>query len=351
MEDSLSTGCVVEPDRSLVTICKIKNIYPICGADLIVLAEVDGWKCIVKKDEFNVGDLCMYFSIDAIPDLSDKNTEFISKRGGRIKTMKMRGVISQGLIGPLSWLKDRGHSIESLCEGDDITEKMGVSKYVPIEEIGQYRGILHDHERFPEFVPKTDEERLQGHLCFLEKVKNRKIVITEKEDGCSCTFIYHNGKFSICGRRFVWKEPDGSCEHYYRIAEKYDVATRIASVGMNIAIQGEIVGPKINCNRLELTELEFRVFNMFDIDKQIYLLHDDVTRICKSMGLKQATEIYVGSSNDLDMSLDSLLNMAAKQFYKKGHPAEGIVIKTDDRLGPRVSFKVISNAYLLKHDL
>lgn len=341
----------VEPDRSLATICRIRNIYPIAGADLIVLAEIQGWRCIVKKNEFNVGDLCIYFSIDAIPDLTDPNTEFMTKRGGRIRTIKMRGVISQGLIGPLSWLSDRGHSIDELSEGDDVTEQMGVTKYVALEEVAQYRGLVNDNERMPEYVPKTDENRLQTHLFFIEKIKDRNIVITEKEDGCSATFIFNDGKFSVCGRRFVWKEPDPSCAHYFHVAEKYDVEARIATLGMNVAIQGEVIGPKINGNRLDLTEFDFRVFNIFNIDKQEYLLHEEVTEICSRLGLNQVVEIYVGNANDIDLSLDNLLKMAGKQFYKKGFPAEGIVVKTNDRTASRVSFKVISNEYLLKYDL
>jgi RNA ligase (TIGR02306 family) len=126
--EEVKTVECVEADRSLATICRIKNIYPISGADLIVLAEIQGWKCIVKKNEFNVGDLCIYFSIDAIPDLTDPNTEFMTKRGGRIRTIKMRGVISQGLIGQLTWLSDRGHNIDTLSEGDDVTTQMGSYK-------------------------------------------------------------------------------------------------------------------------------------------------------------------------------------------------------------------------------
>lgn len=338
-----------EPERSLATICRITGIADISGADSIVLAQVQGWKCIVKKDAFRVGDLCIYFSIDAIPDLRDPNTEFMSKRGGRVKTLKMRGVVSQGLIGPLSWLSDRGHPIDSVSEGDDVTSQMGVTKHVAAEESAQY--TAGDFECMPADVPRTEEQRLQTCMRLLEQLRDRAIVITEKEDGCSCTFLFKDGQFRVCGRRFMWREPDPSCAHYFHVADKFDVAARIATLNMNVAVQGEIVGPKVNGNRLNLAELDFRVFNMYDIDRREYLRHEQVTDVCARLGLHQVPVVYAGDANALDLTLDTLLHMATTRMYAPGFPAEGLVVKTNDAAGPRVSFKIISNEYLLKYGL
>jgi hypothetical protein len=203
------------------------------------------------------------------------------------------------------------------------------------------------------FVPKTDETRLQGNPKFLELIKGRNIVITRKEDGCSCTFIYNGGEFSMCSRNCkLDEEPDSNTAHYFHIKDKFNIQNSIAMLGKNIAIQGEIVGGKVNGNRLKLTTYDFRVFNVYDIDTQSYLNWNDITNICQTLKLNTVPLIYIGNSNDIgfELTVDSFLNLAKKQLYLKGVLAEGIVIKTDDS-EQRFSFKVISNEYLLKHDL
>jgi RNA ligase (TIGR02306 family) len=344
----------LDNDRKLASIVKVKNIYPIENADRIVLVEINGWKCIVKKDEFNIGDLAIYFSIDSIPDLNDPNTSFIKDKGGRIKTIKMRGVISQGLLAPLKWLKSRGHDITLLKEGDDVTQQMGVIKYISPEEFPQYdsSGNLSSGpvKKFPQYVPKTDEKRIQDQPSFFDKIKGRNIVITRKEDGSSCTFIFNNGKFETCSRNFVLSEDSESAKMYMSIKNKFDIEKKMTEYGANIAIQGELVGPKVNGNRLELNEYDFRVFNVYNIATQSYMLHSDVYNICTMFGLHMVPEIYYGNADKLELNVNYFLKLAKQQEYVKGKHAEGIVIKTDDA-GPRVSFKVISNEYLLKHNL
>jgi len=342
----------VETERKLASIVKVNNIYPIEDADKIVLVEINGWKCIAKKDEFNIGDLAIYFSIDSIPDMLDPNTSFIKDKGGRIKTIKMRGVISQGLLAPLSWLVSRGFDIYGIKEDDDVTMQMGVTKYIHPEELGQYDGSnVSSSKKFPPYVPKTDEPRIQDKPKFFENLKDRRIVITRKEDGSSCTFIFNNGKFEMCSRNFVLEENSDASKMYAFINNKFDIEKKMTDCKLNIAIQGEMIGPKINGNRLNLAEFDFRVFNVYNIDKQKYMLHSDICNICTMLGLHMVPEIYNGEANKLELSVDYFLNLAQQQEYTKGKLAEGIVIKTDDELGPRISFKVISNGYLLKHNL
>ena len=126
----------LEKDRALCYIVRVKSISPIDGADKVVLAEVNGWQCVISKDD-NVleGELALYFTIDSIPDLEDPNCALVKKRGGRIKTIKLRGIISQGLLAPLTWMSDRGHDVTHLSEGDDVTAEMGVTKVNKTEPI------------------------------------------------------------------------------------------------------------------------------------------------------------------------------------------------------------------------
>ena len=338
-------------DRTLASIVRVKKIYPIAGADLIVLAEIKGWRCVVKKDEFKEGDFGVYLAIDSIPDLSDPNTSFIKEKGGRIKTIKLRGVISQGLLGPLQWLESRGVDISTLKEDDDVTVQMGVTKYVPNEELVQYsKGVPGETIPFPITVRKTDEKRLQDNPAFLEDIKDRQIVITRKEDGCSCTIICDNGNFKICSRNYELLKPTTTSGHYFQVCEKFKLEEKMKALKLNIAIQGEIIGPKINANRLKQNAYSIRVFNVWDIDKQCYMNYSSVTSMCDSLGIDQVPLIFKGIYDPLRLNLDHFLELADLQEYTKGNPAEGIVVKTDDD-GLRISFKVISNKYLLGHKL
>ena len=375
--ESISETISVKADRPMASIVKIQTLLPIEGADRIVLAQINGWYCVVKKDEFNVGDYAIYFSIDSIPDFSDPNIKFLSEMGiKRIKTIKIRGQISQGLLGPLKWLADRGYDITNLVEGQNVTEQMGVTKYVQVEEIAQYTNINNKEipefsEKWPENIPKTDEDRLQNNLKYLDRIIGREIVITRKEDGSSCTFVFNNGKFLVCSRNMVVIKGNQNAKPYFFLEEKFKIGENMANLGINIAIQGEALGPTINGNKLKLSEYTYRVFNIYDIDRRQYLLHSEITTICTKLGLEQVPLIYKGPTNTFVFKcnktfeilmnskndnnnghrivLEEFLKLADSLEYAKGCRAEGLVLKTDD-MQNRVGFKVISNEFLLETD-
>jgi RNA ligase (TIGR02306 family) len=356
---------MVDTTRKLATIVKIVNLHPIKGKDRIELAEIKGWKCIVKKGEFYVGDLGVYCAIDSVPDFEDPNFTFLKEKSNRIKTIKMGGVLSQGLLGPLQWLTSRGYDVSALNEGDDVSESMGVVKYVADEEKGQYQQQSGPRQpTFPAFVPKTDATRLQDDPSgYFSVIAEQEIVVTRKEDGCSCTFLVKDGEFKLCGRNVIWEERDNNCGHYYSVAESLQIREKMTALGRDLAIQGEVIGPKVNGNRLRLTELYFRVFDIFDIDSQSYLLYDEVSALCGQLGLSQVPLIFRGPYCELFTAIkipdsavetiDKFLAVADAQEYVKGVTAEGIVVKTNTLQadGQRTVFKVISNKYLLKHDL
>lgn len=367
---------MVEAD-SLVSIEKILDIQPIPKAHSIELAFVKGWQCIVKKDSFKVGDLAVYFSIDSIPDFNDPNTAFMKSKK-RVRTMKMVGVLSQGLLGPLTWLSDRGYDVSKYKEDDDITKEMGALKYVHPDEAYLYANEVfkpntnevlkreyEDHicYNFPRYVPKTDETRVQKCPDYLRMVKNRNLVMTRKEDGTSCTYVFYDGEFNICSRNFMlkFKEDEevksNNVKHYYDMAVMYDLENKMKELNRNLAVQGEIVGVNINGNRLKMDHLEYRVFNIFDIDRQRYLTFDDMTEVCDKLGLQTVPLLFKGSYDEMcrffnveQLTVKTLLNYADSLEYSEGNPAEGVVIKTDD-YNHRISFKTISNNYLLKYGL
>lgn len=359
-----------DQERALCSIVTVKSMSPIAGADKIVVAEVNGWQCVISKDEgINEGDLALYFSIDSIPDLDDPNCALVKKRGGRIKTIKLRGIISQGLLAPLGWLSARGHDTTQFSEGDDVTEIMGVTKYIHEEEADQYlppaallkaSGSEVTQLDFPSFVRKTDETRLQDKPHLLEYIAERDVVITRKEDGSSATFIHNDGRFSICGRNYEWLSPTGSAKNYFLIANKFNIEEGLAALQRNIALQGELVGPKVNANRMRLEEYQYRVFDIWDIDKREYYPWDEVVCVCAELKIATVPVVYRGPAAELPLTVPAFLQLAEKQKYTPQALAEGIVVKTDDPCPSehesatdqrRVSFKVISNKYLLKHNM
>ena len=344
-------------ERALCYIAIVKKILPIPKADKVCLAFINGWQCVIKINEFREGDLAIYYTIDSIPDFTDPNTALVKSRGGRVKTIKLRGVVSQGLLAPLSWLEARGYDISNLQEGEDITERMGVTKYIATEEMDQYlpagQSLIDDGTRaeFPICIPKSDEVRLQNKPHLLDYIADRPIVITRKEDGCSATFVFENGDFKVCGRNFTWLAPSGSSRHYHAIANKFSIEENMRRLNRDIAVQGEIIGPKINGNRMKLEEYTFRVFNIWDLEAHEYLRWDEVKSICTTLALETVPVVFEGNASDLELTVEAFLSLAQEQTYRKNILAEGVVVKTNDESSRRVSFKVISNKYLLKHDI
>uniref|UniRef100_A0A7S3H891 RNA ligase domain-containing protein n=1 Tax=Spumella elongata TaxID=89044 RepID=A0A7S3H891_9STRA len=346
---------------NLAYVVRVLQLLPIPGKDLIELAVIKGWKCIVKKGEFAVGDLAIYLAIGSVPDFEDANFAFLKQKNlNRIKTIKMGGVISQGLLGPLVWLTARGMTdLSEIKEGDDVATAMGVTKYIPPEESGQYAPSDNAKKRdpFPDYVPKTDATRLQhAPDYYFEAIAGKEIVITRKEDGCSATFICYENNFMLCGRNFVWDTVDAGCAHYFSIAAQYGLADSLPALGRNLAIQGEICGPKINANRHKLTQTRFSVFDIYDIDQQQYLGFDDMCAVCTTLGLTTVPLLYRGPATGAvpSLTVDAFLQLSENTLYGPGIPAEGIVVKLDpvpSDVASRVVFKVISNKYLIKYDL
>ena len=152
--------------RKLASVQKVLSINPIANADAIELAKINGWQCVVKKGDFEVGDLGIFFEIDAVPpdreeyqflwrpnDL-EAGVSFDRPSKFRIRTLKLRGALSQGLFMPVSTI---GETTFELVEGEDLTEFLSVEKYEPQVSMGSFA-----RSSFPYFVPKTDEARVQS---------------------------------------------------------------------------------------------------------------------------------------------------------------------------------------------
>lgn len=337
--------------RHLASIQKIERIEPISNADSIEVATVLGWHVVVKKGEFQPGQLVVYAEIDSV--LPEKpEYEFLRKccyldkngfKGFRIRTAKRRGQVSQGIVFPIDVLP-RGMTV---CLGQDVTAELGIVKYdppIPTTLSGLIKGP------FPSFIPKTDEIRIQAVPAVLERHKGIECYATEKLDGSSMTAYLSGDEFGICSRNLELKFSENNA--LWRIATRYDLQGAIEGLGGNLAFQGEIIGPGIQGNKYKLKETEFRIFSIYDLKTNAYMDYLKVAEIIKDLGYDIQLTVPVLAVFELDHSVDELVELAKGRSKLADIHREGIVIRpteeiTDPDLG-RLSFKVINPDFLLK---
>lgn len=357
--------------RQLATIRKISELLPIEGADLILTAIIDGWTVVVKKNEFKVGDLCVYCEIDSfLPDgnpawqhLVEKHPRMFEEgRGHRLKTVRLRGQLSQGFAAPIHTFfdmfvnsdEDEGQELsEFFYEGADLTEFLKIKKYeapVPTELAGQVKG------NFPTFIPKTDQNRCQNMYrnIFVDNADTR-YEITMKLDGTSFTAYVRDDHDGVCGRN--WELSIDELNEGNSLVRMYldsGLHAALREFGLNYAVQGELMGPGIQQNREGLKSHKLFVFDVYDIDTGEYLPP-------KERHLLMAALYRIGLNRDMvdhvpviefDKSLSELSLFTTNDLlkYAEGpsivHPIrEGDVFKSMDG---KFSFKAISNQFLLK---
>jgi len=304
--------------RKLASVQTIISIEPIEGADKIEYASVLGWHCVVKKDEFKVGDKCVYVEIDSILPDNNPEFEFMKDRKYRVKTIKLRGKVSQGIIFPMSILpKDES----KYSVGDDVTNILNIKKYEPEDVIPPsptikkswlyyhtpncIRGImfrlfpkfakkifkLPDSKKpWPSFLIKTDEERVQNKESdFFVNNINKYFSYTEKVDGSSLTVFCRDGDVGVCSRNLRLPLDDGN--KYVEAVKKYDLLNKLEKFckerKCNIALQGELLGPGIQGNKYKLQDYDIYFFNAFNIDTQNRLIESSLTQLCNYFGLKR----------------------------------------------------------------
>ena len=332
-------------ERKLVSIQSIDALESIAGADNIEKARVMGWNVVVKKGEFSVGDPCVFFEIDSVLPDGPPWSEFLRPRGFRIRTLKLRGILSQGLALPLSAFPTESASAHW---GDgDLRDRLSVIKYEP--ELPDTREIAGP---FPARVPKTDEIRLQSALGVLDEIRGQPFYVSTKCDGTSATFVRTDGELTAASRN--WALAPGT-NRVWRLAESYQLADRIP---IDFAIQGEICGPGLLKNRLGLSAVDLFVFNVYDLRAAAFLSFDEFQAFCTDRGLRTVPierlvrgEEAAAFEHTLAVWLE-----AARGFYagtsqrKEGIVVRPLVERPSAVLGGRLSFKVVNNDYLLKDE-
>lgn len=343
-------------ERRLASVRKVADIQPIPGADAIDVATIDGWKVVVKKGEFQVGDLAVYFEIDSwipkdVAPFLNKGRTYNGVEGERLRTVKLRGQVSQGLLLPISqfakldprdcnwYLAD--HDTDYLVDGDDITEVLGIQKYekpLPGALVGVAKG------NFPSFLRKTDQERVQNMIRDLLRWEEAGAAweVTEKLDGSSMTCYMHEGVFGVCSRNYDLEETAENS--FWNVARRDGIPGKLPD---GYALQGELIGPGVQGNKYGLERLEFFVFDVWDIKESRYLTPTDRRLFCEKLLIVNHVPV-LETSFRASSNVVALLGMADGQSKIGKRPArEGLVFKN---VATEDSFKAISNAWLLKNE-
>lgn len=345
--------------RKLASIKVIDNIEPIEGADMIELATVGGWKVVVAKNVgHKVGDLVVYCEIDSFLPI-EQEFEFLRKssykkmgdeEGFRLKTIKLRGQVSQGLIIPVKdayqiYKRKTPNLDMTWFEGLDVTEMLGIVKFeppIPANLAGKIKG------NFPSFIQKTDEERVQNLKKEYDVWKinsNHQFYIAEKLDGSSATFYLRDGVFGVCSRNLELTESEDNT--FWKVARELKIEEKLQALGRNIAIQGELIGEGIQKNPYKIKGHTVRFFNIFDIDNYKKMGLYDLSNIIENvMGLELVP--ILENPSILPDTIEELLNKAeGKSVLNNQTEREGFVIRSLDNT---ISFKAISNKFLLKNE-
>jgi tRNA-binding EMAP/Myf-like protein len=369
--------------RKLATIQKVTNIKKHPNTNTLDICNVLGWEVIIKTGDFKEGDFCVMFQTDSLLP-HHEIFEFLEKRKYRIKTQKLRGVISQGLVMPVSIIKTLSGKEIELEEGKDVTELLGVIKHDPEAQkertqsrkdpkrnpvvnymlsFSWYRKFHYNFisqksvKNFPWFIKKTDEERIQNTPWVFNIQDGVECYYTEKLDGTSFTSAIYipeksfflqrlfSNTFYVCSRNLNLHRKNNS--EYWRVAEQEDIENKLKKVAKNIAIQGEIVGEGIQKNRYNLKGLHLFVYNVVDIDKQYYYTLKEKQEFCKEYGF---THIPVLGKITLskDMKVEDMIKLSDGRSVLSPTLREGIVVRSIEN--DRISFKAINPKYLLKYE-
>lgn len=381
-------------ERSLAHIEKIEWIKGIEGADRIELVGILGWQCVAGKGEFKIGDLCVYHEIDSKVPIEKDVYAFLANNDGKIKTRKFKGCLSQGLALALDKFDV---DLKQYKIGEDVTELLGIKKIQTDEEkrfkregsaddrlvIAQKKNekflkssfgkwcMRHKFTRelvlriivgkkkkrkpWPDFVTKTDEERIENIPKMLS-VKE-PLIATEKIDGTSTTFfLKKNGSktdFGVCSRNLRQfdekKKKYLGGNLYWDMAFKYDIEWILLDISVcykaeEVILQGETIGVDIQKNHYRIKDNEFYAFNLIIDGKK----HNPIEgkKIMDKYNVKwvpiiDTNFIIPDTMEEMKKSADgnSLLN--------PNEIREGCVYRSYDS---KISFKNVSNNYLLKNN-
>lgn len=374
-------------ERALAHIEKIEWVRPIPNADKIVTYGILGWEVIDQKDKYKVGDKVIYCEIDSV--LPDKpEFEFMSKYKFRIKTIKLKGQISQGLILPI--YEHFALKQEYFKDGQNVTEDLGITKYLSPserEEISQQEKKIANEKNklkkflmryywfrrlflskkqkqgFPYWVSKTDEERIQNIPHVLEQFKDKEVYITEKVDYQSATFtgkmvpntlpiigrfLHKKYQFVVCSRNLTVTDKNTL---YWKIAQKYNLE-QILKENPTLTIQGEQGDTKVQGNKYGIKEPTMWVFNIIDHEKNYHYNWKELYDFCKKYNLNTVPILDMQSKLfKYGSTVQELVEFSkGKSIINPNVEREGIVVRCIENGKKLLSFKAINPNFLLEYN-
>jgi RNA ligase (TIGR02306 family) len=334
--------------RKLASIQRIVKLEPIEGADLIQKATVLNWQLVTAKDNgFQEGDMIVFIEPDAFvphelaPFLSkgQEPKEYNGIKGERLRTIKLRKQVSQGLILPMFVLTNYG---ADLVEGSDVTETLGIQKWEPPVS-AQLAGVTKGN--WPDGLPKTDQDRIQTFSNReFDELKLHWYEVTEKLEGSSGSIGFIKGEFTVCSRNINLKEVEGNT--FWKVARQYDIEAKMAELALdNIVIQGEVIGEGVQGNHYKIKGHQFFVFDIYDLVKGEYLSPKDRREMASKLGLLHSPVLA-------DITLEQFVTVQDVLVFADGVSVlnndvlrEGVVFKQHDG---NIHFKAVSSKYLLK---
>jgi RNA ligase (TIGR02306 family) len=352
-------------DRKLASIRRVAKIEPIEGADKIEKLTIDGWHVVSRKGNFQEGDLCIYHEIDAFLPTENHVYSFLAPKDGRkvvfngveghrLKTIKLRGQVSQGLALPLDALMgEHGFGWDDYplpVEGADFTQALGIQLYekpLPAQLAGTVRST------YPFWIHKTDQERIQNLTNTIPNILDEEFEVTMKLDGSSMTVYHNDGIISVCSRNMDLIETDGNA--FWQCARQQGLIDLMMELE-GYALQGELMGPGVQGNQENLDKLVFFMFDVWNIKEQRYLRPIERWELCARYSITHCP--VVGPPSTLveeylstlayplgcyGKTIDEILKSAEGPSLK-AKQREGIVFKSMAR---EFSFKAISNSFLL----
>lgn len=346
--------------RKLATIKKIEGIEEIPTSDFLCSYVIGGWRVVDKIGKYVIGELVIMVEIDSwvphalAPFLTEEGKEpkvYNNVPGQRLRTKKLRGVISQGLILDTSVLD---HVESELMEGLDVSAPLGIQKWEPPAEFL----AANAKGNFPSFIPKTDQERIQNIKRSFEDYQRNgnSFEVTEKLHGSSMTVYINEGQIGVCSRNLDLKEDEGNT--FWATAKSSGAIALFTLKQLNgielpdMALQGELCGPGINGNQYGLSDFQFFIFDIFVISEQRYMLPQEriqtIRKINELYGLDLKHVPILGYFQiDPAISMQDFLKTAEGKSVINASNREGLVFKSETS---DESFKVISNSWLLKNE-
>ena len=343
-------------ERVMAWIAKIDNVETHPNADALDICTVGGWKVVSQKGLYRKGDLAVYASIDSwipneiAPFLSkgQEPREYNGVKGERLRTIKLRGVISQGLLLPFGICMSTydGEAVSTDWNiGDDVSELLGIQKYeppIPACLAGEVKGV------FPSWGRKTDQDRCQNLESEIQDAYDNdvKFEVTIKLDGSSCSCgTSVDGEYVVCSRNLSL-HTDQAGNTFIDVCNKNEMSNKTVN-HKGLLFSGELMGPGIQKNREGLKDHDMFVFDIYDSVNGKYLSSNERINLCEKLVLSHVPVLYNGVTlKELNLHNVSDILKFAEGPSLHNNNREGVVFKSIDG---SFSFKAISNKFLIKN--